>query len=108
MIRSFKIFILALTVLPAVSLLLFWPMMLWTSTGPDGEGVFGTVYLAWAGGAVYYYSFGVSAFYLVHASKRSYLKDQMLAWAVLFLFFGILTQPVYWYLHIWREPPALR
>lgn len=105
--RSVKILILALTLLPAASLILFFPLMLWVGTGPDGEGlVVGTAISGWVKIAGFY-TLGLSAFYLVHASKREYLKDQMLAWAVLFLFFGILTQPVYWYLHVWRETAPL-
>ena len=82
--------------------------MLWTGTGPDGDNNVVTAGLsAWISIAGYF-TLGLTAFYLVHASKREYLKEQMLAWAVLFLFFGMLTQPVYWYLHIWREPAALQ
>jgi hypothetical protein len=50
-------------------------------------------------------SLGLTVYYLIHAIKRKDLKDEMKAvWAVLFFFFGMFTQPVYWYLYIWKEP----
>lgn len=50
-------------------------------------------------------SLGLSVYYLVHAIKREDMKrDMKIGWAILFLFFGIFAQPVYWYMHIWKEP----
>jgi hypothetical protein len=50
-------------------------------------------------------SLGLTVYYLIHAIKREDLKSEMKAvWAVLFFFFGMFAEPVYWYLYIWKEP----
>jgi len=107
--RSTKITLGALTALPVASSLVFYAVKPWSAAGTmrdDPHGVGGllvlAVYLLAGAGAVL--SLGLTVVYLVHCSRREYLKGEMQAWAVLFIFFGILTQPVYWYLNVWREP----
>lgn len=48
---------------------------------------------------------GLMVFYLVHVVKTERLnQDQRVLWAVLVFAGGVVAQPIYWYLHIWREP----
>lgn len=50
-------------------------------------------------------SLGLTVFYIVHAVKNTKLDSNMrIIWIVLFFFVGIIAEPIYWYLQIWREP----
>lgn len=61
-------------------------------------------------------SLGLTVFYIFHVVKNEAIKNDMrIAWIVMFFFIGIFSQPVYWYLNIWRdqllpsrEPPGLQ
>ena len=53
---------------------------------------------------------GLTIYYIIHAIKNDSLESNMKAmWAVLFFIGGIIAEPIYWYLHIWKaseEPVA--
>lgn len=50
-------------------------------------------------------SLGLTVFYVIHAIKNDSIKSDMKAvWVVLFFFGGVIAEPIYWYLHIWKEP----
>ena len=43
--------------------------------------------------------------YIVHIFRnRRIVKETRALWAVVVLLWGIITMPIYWYLHIWRKP----
>lgn len=45
--------------------------------------------------------------YIILAVKNDTLDQTMrIVWVVLFCTMGMLVNPVYWYLYIWRKPPA--
>lgn len=50
-------------------------------------------------------SLGLTVFYSIHAAKNEALKSELkIVWVVLFIFAGIVTFPIYWYLQIWNSP----
>lgn len=50
-------------------------------------------------------SLGLTVFYIVHAIMTTRLDSNMrIIWIVLFFFGGMIAEPVYWYLQIWKEP----
>lgn len=51
---------------------------------------------------------GLLIYYIIHAVRNESLKGDMKAvWVVLFVFAGILAEPVYWYLKIWKADDML-
>jgi len=47
----------------------------------------------------------LTVFYIIHAVKNTKLDTNMrVIWIVLFFFGGLVANPIYWYLQIWREP----
>ncbi len=47
----------------------------------------------------------LTVFYIVHAVKNTKLDSNMrIIWIVLFFFGGMIAQPIYWYLQVWKEP----
>lgn len=50
-------------------------------------------------------SLGLSVYYLIHAINRADMREEVKAlWAILFFLFGILANPVYWFMYIRKEP----
>ncbi|MEQ1642140.1 MAG: hypothetical protein ABL959_01685 [Pyrinomonadaceae bacterium] len=50
-------------------------------------------------------SLALTVFYIVHAVKNTKLDSNMrIIWIVLFFFGGMIAEPIYWYLQIWKEP----
>jgi hypothetical protein len=50
---------------------------------------------------------GLTIYYIIHAIKNEKLDSNgKIMWVVMFFFLGMITQPVYWYLNIWKEEPA--
>lgn len=50
---------------------------------------------------------GLMPLYVILAVKSSRLDETMrIIWVVLICMLGFFAMPVYWYLHIWREPPV--
>lgn len=52
-------------------------------------------------------SMGLMAFYIVRVFKTPLDEAMKIMWTVLICMFGIFAMPVFWFLYIWREPPAL-
>lgn len=51
-------------------------------------------------------SIGLQIYYIVNIFKNDRVrKDMQIIWLLVILFGGFLTQPVYFYLNIWREAP---
>ncbi len=49
-------------------------------------------------------SLALTVFYIVHVVKNTKLDSNMrIMWIVLFFFGGMIAQPVYWYLQVWKE-----
>jgi hypothetical protein len=47
-------------------------------------------------------------FYIVHIFKNSAIAgDKRTLWAVVLFFGNVIAMPVYWFLYVWREPPAI-
>ena len=48
---------------------------------------------------------GLLIFYIVNVYRNNgVVENQKALWAALLFFGNIVIYPVYWYLHIWREP----
>ena len=48
-------------------------------------------------------SLALTVFYIIHAVKNPRLDSNMrVIWIVLFFFGGMIAEPIYWYLQIWR------
>ena len=49
----------------------------------------------------------LTVFYIIRVIKSEQLDQNLkIAWMLLLFFVGMLVQPVFWYLYIWREQPA--
>ena len=50
----------------------------------------------------------LTVFYMVNVFRNDRVnKDMKVLWAVVLFMGSIIAMPIYWYLYIWREPPAL-
>jgi len=50
---------------------------------------------------------GLMVFYIVNVFRNDRVdKDQKALWAVVLFMGNMIAMPIYWYLYIWREPPA--
>jgi hypothetical protein len=50
---------------------------------------------------------GLMPLYIILAVKNESLDQTMrIVWIVLFATMGVAVNPVYWYLYVWRQPPA--
>jgi hypothetical protein len=48
---------------------------------------------------------GLMAFYIVHLFQaRSVPQDRKVLWAVILFLGNVFAMPVYWYMHVWRDP----
>jgi hypothetical protein len=53
-------------------------------------------------------SLALTAFYIVRVFKTEQLDQNLkIMWTLLMFFTGMLAQPVFWYLYIWRAAPVL-
>jgi hypothetical protein len=51
---------------------------------------------------------GLMVFYIIRVFKTEQLDQNMkIMWMLLLFFMGMMAQPVFWYLYIWRDPPGL-
>ena len=51
-------------------------------------------------------SLALTVFYVVRIFKTEQLDQNMkIMWTLLMFFTGMLAQPIFWYLYIWREAP---
>lgn len=50
---------------------------------------------------------GLIAFYIVRVFKTPLDEAMKIMWTVLICMFGVFAMPVFWFMYIWREPPAL-
>ena len=49
-------------------------------------------------------SIALSIFYIVNVFRNKRVpKDQQVLWVVLLIMFGIVAEPIYWYLYIWKD-----
>lgn len=52
-------------------------------------------------------SLGMTIFHIIHAVKNERLESNTrITWIVLFFFAGMIAEPIYYYLEIWKEKPA--
>jgi hypothetical protein len=52
-------------------------------------------------------SLALTVFYIIRVFKTEQLDQNMkIMWMLLLFFMGMLAQPVFWYLYIWREAPG--
>lgn len=52
-------------------------------------------------------SLALTVFYIIRIFKTEQIEQNMkIMWTLLMFFAGMLAQPVFWYLYIWREAPA--
>ena len=53
-------------------------------------------------------SLGVMVYFIVHAiNNQSLNRDERLVWILVFIFVGMVTFPIYWYMRIWSTPEAV-
>lgn len=51
-----------------------------------------------------FWTFALLAFYLISLKRNSFLsRDQKIMWIILFIVAGLISLPIYWYIHIWRQ-----
>lgn len=85
-------------------------LVLTSGGGPLGGGDLGPVF----GGAfvllflvhmiTIFLTLALTVFYIVHAVKNTKLDSNMrIIWIVLFFFGGMIAEPIYWYLQIWKQ-----
>ena len=49
----------------------------------------------------------LTVFYIIRVFKTEQLDQNMkIMWMLLLFFMGMIAQPVFWYLYIWREAPS--
>ena len=49
------------------------------------------------------------AFYIIHLFKNDRIpNDKKALWAIVIFCGSLIAMPVYWYLYIWKTPPASR
>jgi hypothetical protein len=115
MTRSTKLLLGAASIWPVIYIFFFFifvfGLMLTSRAAPTGPGEFapalgvGIIAVFVLHFLTIMLSLGLTVFYIIHAIKNEAIKSDMKAvWAVLFFFGGIVAEPVYWYLHIWKEP----
>jgi hypothetical protein len=52
--------------------------------------------------------FGLLAFYITYLFKSDRVaQDKKALWAVVLFFGNMIAMPIFWYLYVWREPPAV-
>lgn len=52
-------------------------------------------------------SLALTVFYIIRVFKTEQLDQNMkIMWMLLLFFMGMLAQPVFWYLYIWRDAPG--
>ena len=50
-------------------------------------------------------SLGVMVYFIVHAINNHLItSDERLVWILVFIFVGMVSFPIYWYMRIWRGP----
>jgi hypothetical protein len=48
-------------------------------------------------------SLGLTIFYIIHAAMNKKLESiEQVMWILLFIFFGIIVFPIYWFIRIWN------
>lgn len=48
---------------------------------------------------------GLMAFYIVHLFQAASVpQDRKVLWAVILFLGNVVAMPVYWYMHVWRDP----
>ena len=53
-------------------------------------------------------SLALTVFYIIRVFKTEQLDQNMkIMWMLLLFFMGMMAQPVFWYLYIWRDAPDL-
>ncbi len=90
--------------------ILFIFTMIAMSAGGPGRG--GELNPLFGGGFVIFFlvhmitifgSLALTVFYIVHAVKNQRLDSNMrIVWIILFFFGGMVAEPIYWYLEIWK------
>jgi len=110
--QSTKILLGIATIWPLIYMFLFMAFvfgMIFLSGNPDsvmGPAFGGGIFLVFV---VHFLTIilglGMTVYYIIHAIKNESLESNMKAmWAVLFFFAGMIAQPIYWYLNIWKGP----
>lgn len=114
MTRSMKILLGAASIWPIVYMFIFFifvfGLMFMSNAGPVDPGGFapafgfGIVALFVVHFLTIFLTLGLTVFYIIHAIKNEAINSDMKAvWAVLFFFGGMIAEPIYWYLHIWKD-----
>ncbi len=48
--------------------------------------------------------FGLIVFYFIHAMMNQKLEGlEKVTWIIVMVMVGVVTMPIYWYVHIWKE-----
>ena len=120
MTKNRKIFLGIVTVLPIAMIFLFivfsflfaFGMIYWEESGGHHRGdpslavMFGSMGLFFLLMGVMMIAYiGTLIYYVIHASNNPKLVDNnKLMWILIIIFGGIISNCIYWYLHIWKEP----
>jgi hypothetical protein len=113
--KSNKIWLGIATFWPVVYVFLFIVLVVvFTVTGPGSKA--SADFVGWLGpGMVVLFlvhmltilgTLALTVFYIVRVMNAEQLDQNLkIVWIILLFFFGMLAQPVFWYLYIWREAP---
>jgi hypothetical protein len=52
---------------------------------------------------------GLMIYFIIHAVKSTKLTQEMkIIWIILLVMFYTIVSPIYWYVNIWKEKPAVQ
>lgn len=53
-------------------------------------------------------SFALLIYYIIHAVNNTNISsNERIVWILVFIFAGVIGFPIYWYMRIWNEKPAV-
>ena len=95
---SAKVALLIISLLPYITFILGW-----TVVGLDE--ITTNIFFVILGGLTFLSIPSLWIFYIINVYRnKGVANNQKSLWAILLFFGSFVAFPVYWYLHIWREP----
>ena len=105
--KPVKVLVLVATLLMPVYMILFMGSM-FLDFGDGDSLIFKSFHLFFAIHlGIMLLNFVLIAFYIVYLFKSARVPtEQKALWAIVIFMGGPIAMPVFWYLHIWPEPPG--
>jgi hypothetical protein len=58
--------------------------------------------------AMMFCSLGLLIYFIIHAvNNKTFDGTERIVWILIFVFAGMVGFPIYWYMRIWKETPAI-